>query len=666
MKKILLTAALVIAGLTGAHAETLSPEAALARLGGNSQMPAKVRALTTNTPQLQSTFNMPDGAPGVYLFGKDNTWMAVSADTRAQALLGYGEGNATGEIPPAMQYWMDFYAREMAAAPDAAMAGTPTTRADRVNIEPMIKTTWDQEAPYNNLCPMLGNSRTLTGCVATAMAQIANYHRWPAKGVGSHSYSYQSGNKTYNESFDFGNTTFDYDNMLDSYLNGYNSTQANAVATLMKACGVMCDMIYSTVASGATDISAAAGMVTYMNYSTASALEMRDCYYAAQWEQMIYDQLSAGNPLPYGGSTAQQEGHEFICDGYRDGYFHFNWGWSGMSDGYFLLSSLNPSTQGAGGAASNMAFNYNQSCVSNLRPPKDGDKVKAQIWADSFASGSSSYNRKSGASVRINGGFYSTSTSTLNSLTIGLQLVGEGDNVVYAGVATVPTFGPGYGFNNYTVPSKDLPVGTWKVVPAFKYDGTWYAMNYNPTKYAPMEFTVTEDKVTVTEGTPVPDPDVLSFVSEFKGWSTDDLVINQTAKFTFDVTASQDAELTFQPLLLDANASMKARSTSKKVTLKANEAQSLEFNIKFPTTLNTNTTYYLTNAYIDAATNSYICIGNLIPVKVVTESGIEGIEAEGATVLRTYDLQGRPVANPANGIFLQRMSDGSVKRVFIP
>lgn len=667
MKKIFLSAFLAVAGFLGANAEALSPEEALARVGNIGQMPSKVRSLTTQNPELKSTINMPDGEPGVYLFEKNNTWMVVSADTRAAALLGYGEGENLGEIPPAMQYWMDFYAREMASVPDVAYTAAPASRADRANIDPMLKTTWDQQAPFNDQCPILGGLKSLTGCVATAMAQVAKYHRWPTKGVGSNTYTYQYGNQNFTESFDFANTTFDYDSMLDNYLGSYNTTQAQAVATLMKACGVAGDMMYSPYSSGTTDILAGAGMVAYMNYSIASSIEQRDWYYISEWNELVYNQLAEGMPVPYGGATAKQEGHEFVCDGYKDGYFHINWGWSGLSDGYFLLSSLNPNTQGSGGASSNMAFNYQQSIVSNLRPPKAGDKLNAQIWADSFATGVKSYTRVSGSSIVLKGGFNSVSTSELTNLTIGVQCVDVNDanNVVFAGNSSISSLLSGYRFISYGVNTMSIPVGTWKVLPAFKFNGEWYAMRYNPTTQAPMIFTVTEDKITIESGTPVPDPDILSFTSAFKGWNTNELVIGETAKFTFDVVSNMDTKVTMQPLLLDASSNMKSRATAQEVSLTANQPKSLEFSIKFPNSLKTNTTYYLVNTYVDTESASYVIISDPVSFKVVTKAGIDAIDVDGVTVVKTYDLQGRPVMNPSNGIYLQRMSDGTIKRVFI-
>ncbi len=664
MKKIFVLACLAMTGMLGVFAETLSPDEALMRVANSSQVPAKVSGLATSALELKSTYTMPDGAPGVYLFSNNASWMVVSADTRAAALLGYGDGLSNGSIPPAMQYWLDFYAREMAAAPDVMFIPRVESRADRAAIAPLIKSTWDQDEPFNDLCPVINGRRCYTGCVATAIAQIAYYYKWPQQGVGSHSYTFQVGSQNYTESFNFGGTTFDYANMLDSYSGSYTHTQAQAVATLMKACGVLCDMMYTPTFSGATDISAGAGMVQYMKYSPECTMEMRDNYYAAQWEQLIYDQLTLAQPVPYGGATAKEEGHEFICDGYRDGYFHFNWGWSGMSDGYFLLSSLNPETQGSGGAASSMGFDYQQSILANLRPIKAGDKIVANMWAKSFATSSSSYNRRAGSNVRIQGYFGNNTTSPLDKVIIGLQCINADNNdIMYVGNTGITDFPSGYGFEEFVVNAKDFSVGTWYVVPAYKYNDVWAPMTYDPKTQAPMKFTVTSDKVTIEAGTPIPDPDVLSFVSTFKGWSEKELVIGQTSKFSFDVTASQDCKVTFQPLLVDANGVMKIRAGAKEVSLTAGTPGNIEFSMKFSESLQPNVTYYLVNTYIDH--NSYVTIGDPVPVKVVKQAGIEAIEAEAATVVETFDLSGRPVINPTSGIYLQRMSDGTVKRVYI-
>ena len=130
--------------------------------------------------------------------------------------------------------------------------------------------------------------------------------------------------------------------MIDSYNGSYTDEQAAAVAYLMKACGYSCDMAYTPNSSGALSINAAKALFENFKYNPNLQYLNRDYLSATEWENIIYAELAAKRPVLYGGRSSSV-GHEFVCDGYDgNGYFHFNWGWGGMSDGYFLLDALNP------------------------------------------------------------------------------------------------------------------------------------------------------------------------------------------------------------------------------------------------------------------------------------------------------------------------------------
>ena len=170
-----------------------------------------------------------------------------------------------------------------------------------------------------------------TGCTITAMAQIMKYWNYPTKGTGSHSYSHP----TYgNLSADFGSTTYQWSQMPNSV-----TSQNDAVATLMYHCGVSLETDYGPSASGAFDPRDA--LVQYFNYSSNAMLVNRGGFTNSDWIRMLKTELDLRHPIWYTGSGFF--GHSFICDGYQDAdYFHFNWGWSGTSDGYFYIGNLNP------------------------------------------------------------------------------------------------------------------------------------------------------------------------------------------------------------------------------------------------------------------------------------------------------------------------------------
>ncbi len=323
-----------------------------------------------------------EGENTLYVFSpKDNAagYVVVSADDCGEALLGYSSAGRfeADALPPAMTWWLEEYGRQIAAARDRGVARV-VERPEREPIAPMVTTTWNQDAPYNNMCPVINSQRSMTGCVATAMAQVVNYHEWPERGVGSHQY-YYNGSWI---SLDFSNITFDWNSMRDSYAGGAGTErQKSAVAQLMYACGVSVDMQYSPVQSGAPDVFVAGALVDYFGYDKGVRYAERDYFGMLEWEDFMYSQLKDYGPVQYSGSSSAG-GHSFVCDGYDgDGFFHINWGWGGVSDGFFRLSALEPANQGIGGSSS--GFNYDQAVVGNICKPKAKSEMYLNLMMDS-------------------------------------------------------------------------------------------------------------------------------------------------------------------------------------------------------------------------------------------------------------------------------------------
>lgn len=375
-KQLLLGITFASLGLC-AYAESLTPEQALNRLS-SVDGPKKVRSMK-GSPQLVHTAFTEKGNSAVYVFNQpdDSGYLLLSADDVALPLLGYADEGAfdPDNVAPAMQWWLNEYARqiEYATANGITASGTessPRSKAALANnteIAPMLKTDWDQGAPYNNQCPTDATVRTYTGCVATAMAQVMNYWKYPERGTGTISYTASSLDKKL--TLNLSKQAFDWDNMLDIYLPGrYNTTQANAVAYLMKACGYAVKMDYGTDSSGALAMNICKGLTKYFNYDGNASYELRMMYSSDEWAQMIYDNLKNVGPILYGGGSYIGGGHSFVCDGYKDGLFHFNWGWTGMSNGYYSLEALNPSALGAGGGGGG-GYNFTQDAVLGIQPP---------------------------------------------------------------------------------------------------------------------------------------------------------------------------------------------------------------------------------------------------------------------------------------------------------
>ena len=339
-------------------------------------------------------------------------WVIVAANDVVTPILAYSETGhfRTDNLPVNVKSWMGKYnhfitkieadgveaSEEAAEEWNALRKHLRKAKGDAV-VGPLVKTTWDQDSPYWNLCPGTGNNKAYTGCVATAMAQVMKYWEWPKKGTGSHTYQPMDPNnerqksKRYGEqTANFGETTYDWANMKNSYSGTYTTTEATAVATLMFHCGVATEMMYGNSSDGGsgtytvnygdwTDYQCAqSAFPAFFGYKKEGLTGyMRDgytyqgtTYYKkwsdADWTAMLKAELDKKHPIMYGGA-GDEGGHSFICDGYDDaGYFHFNWGWSGENDGYYLLSSLKPGSGGAGGGSYD--FSEDQDVIIGIVP----------------------------------------------------------------------------------------------------------------------------------------------------------------------------------------------------------------------------------------------------------------------------------------------------------
>ena len=328
-------------------------------------MTQKSPAVTRSTDcTLAYTWSNDRSTALFYVYNVGGGFVIVSADDAVKPVLGYStKGTFTGEnMPVNCRSWLRGYADEIAfvkennlSAPEkvsqawtALAEGREPSRSGNTRaVEPLLTTTWDQSPFYNVLCPGEGDDQAITGCVATAMAQIINYHQWPAHGMGTRLYSYGA----YENIFaDFGNTTYRYDLMPTELVWTYDEgiddwiepdpQQVNAVATLMYHCGVAANMQYSPSESGAYDEAARAGFITQFGYDAHYAEKTDD----SVWIVMLKEELDQARPIFYGGKGrfwGSNGGHAFVCDGYdTEDYFHFNFGWGGLYDGYFAIGAI--------------------------------------------------------------------------------------------------------------------------------------------------------------------------------------------------------------------------------------------------------------------------------------------------------------------------------------
>ncbi len=273
---------------------------------------------------------------------EDGGFAVIARDDRFPAVLGVSNTAYSGGANANFEFWLSSMNAALAYRVEnniPARIIAPDPNVYPTHVGPLMTTEWDQLAPYNGMLP----TGIYTGCVATAIAQVLKYHRVPEHGIGSRTI-YAKGTPvtaTFEEDY------YDWDNMLDRYRGvSYSETEADAVALLMRDCGVASNMSYGNAmdgGSGAFSPDAAHGLRTYFGLLEAQCLE-RNKYNDEEWMDLVYTEISTNGPLYYGGTDMSiYSGHAFVLHGYReDGLVYVNWGWSGDEDGYYDISLLNP------------------------------------------------------------------------------------------------------------------------------------------------------------------------------------------------------------------------------------------------------------------------------------------------------------------------------------
>lgn len=573
-KSVLFLSLALITGMT-ATARSLSPSEALQRVTGQSVSRSAGAVLASEPVMTVGSA----GTPALYVFNKpEGGWMIVSADDVAAPVIGFSDSGAFDpvNIPDNLRGWLELCSEEIlsASAAGAEPYVRTASRADsREQINPLVGTWWDQGSPYNNFCPLSSGRSTYTGCVATAMAQIMKYHNWPDKAGDNASFSYSWNGETI--SADFSNFEFDWANMSANYYYGYTYTQAqtDAVAKLMQACGYSLRMRYGSDASAAYSEQVGNALVTYFRYDAGIHNEFRNYYSSSEWENMIYENLKNVGPMVYWGGA-----HCFVCDGYRpDGYFHFNWGWSGMSDGYFLLSMLKPTNLGTG--AGNGDYTNNQGALLGIKPSDGTDSPRKYTFCiDELTQaypGSGTYFNILGSFVNrspytVTGQFVyqiynADGTQKVTSVTVDAQVPRNWGIDIVTGMTRSATQMQGR--------ISGLADGTYRLYPAVLVDGVEYPFQSPATIAGYVLITSSNGKI--TDAT-IPSPGEL--VAENLDTNGDffvgsDIKISGTARFTGD----GDTNATVKAVLLNADMSVRAYSNENYTLNFTPESTDFEF-----------------------------------------------------------------------------------------
>ena len=321
--------------------------------------------------------NHPDDAYFyVYNVGQDKGFMILSGVDSTDEVLGYCDHGSFDQeqMPDNLRWWMQYYEESMKYAADHPTAVASAQNRPTVVVEPMIMTRWNQDWPYNDRCPSYNGAKCPTGCVATAMAQLLYYHKYPnTPTLEIPGYQCESINK-YMPGLPA--ITFDWDKMKHTY-NMFSSQESiDAVSMLMLYCGQLVEMGYSPEGSGANTGILTNRLPKYFNYPNTIHEASRTGYSIEQWDSLLLYELTNNRPVLYTGYTSAFEGHAFICDGYDgNGLYHINWGWGGAADGYYRISVLDATANGIGGSSTSLRFSLLQSALLGVKTEGEDEFV---------------------------------------------------------------------------------------------------------------------------------------------------------------------------------------------------------------------------------------------------------------------------------------------------
>ncbi len=324
-----------------------------------------------NTKNSNTTRTSQDDDALIYIYNRTdaNGFVVIAGDDSAErSILAFSHENSfsTENMAEGAKAMLDAWCKDI-----ANLRNNPSTRSTRATpstgkvVVQYETALWNQGEPYNNECPIQSTGRSVTGCVATATAIIFYYHKWPEKGVGTiPAYSYTGHNKeTMSIPANVLGRTYDYANMLSSYKNvGYSNKQASAVAALMYDIGTSVSMQYNSTTSSAGTANVDDAAIKYFGYSKQTIYLRHPGLSCSEWTAMLQENLSDCGPMCFRGSDSNGGGHAFVLDGYTDtGYFHINYGWAGLNNGFYLLPKI--------------TYFNDQGAVFNMIPDKDGSSI---------------------------------------------------------------------------------------------------------------------------------------------------------------------------------------------------------------------------------------------------------------------------------------------------
>lgn len=441
-----------------------------------------------------STDGQQDAYYYVFNAGNDGGYVIVSGDDRIEPILGYVDHGSfdPDNIPENMRSWLQLYADQIKYVvdnniqPDDPILKTRNkVQGTRHSVGELLTTRWNQGNPYNITCPIYYTEKDndehkypATGCTATAMAQVMYFYRYPAKtkaAIPAHSNTYTLKNgsrKTVTAPQIPRNTILDWDNMRDIYSwqgEANANAQDTAVANLMLYCGQSVNMHWGP--SSGANFSAEA-YINYFGFDARAYVGERRDYSIDEWFGMLYNEIEQGYPVLFSGFSSGG-GHAFVLDGFDgENLFHLNWGWGGGSNGWFLVSILNPGdNSGIGASSSSDGYSMSQRALFNLRvpgTPKENPHLSVSDVSVSSTSITAKFTNKTGAS----GTFYT-----------GIVMQGEdGELTLVGSQQTISGMANGASqTKTFTIRNRISEEGTYKLSPASKMKNTEWVPKYDMT-----------------------------------------------------------------------------------------------------------------------------------------------------------------------------------------
>ena len=373
MKKIILSAALAIAATVGASALPISGSQA-AKIANNfikgrpAMYAASAMTMTSQNTDVQPYY--------IFNIGDNEGFVIVAGDDAVSPIIAYSYTGSfkTEGMPENLKSTMQKYTDILTAIQKSNIPARALVRKSGESLEkikPMLRSKWNQDAPFNNDCPDFGKGKCYAGCVPVAMSQMMNYHQWPQKAVGKiPGYKYEDSEYASAPTRKINSlpgTTFDWASASLEQIG--NPDFDKAVAEIIRYAGQSINVFYGNDATGGFSSNMLDGLVKYFDYNDYITIVYHNDFKPEEedkWRNLIYNELKNKRPVIIEGAADSGPGHEFVCDGYENGKYHINWGWGGFCNGYFELDNLAPDDAGIGGTIGNYSFAYG--VVLNAQP----------------------------------------------------------------------------------------------------------------------------------------------------------------------------------------------------------------------------------------------------------------------------------------------------------